>query len=121
MLYEDYVSDNFPKLADLIVSQKCLLLPKMHLTFVLPSASQYECASVTRNEDMGFACAEIEVCGYRYGDAASVCICKGQYLYEGDFVLCIERVYALKFQYKSIQTLICCKALITSLRAALAD
>lgn len=52
---------------------------------------------------------------------------KVTHLYEGDFVLCIERVYTVEvpacnsLQYKSIQTLICCKALITSVRAALAD
>lgn len=77
----------------------------MHLTFVLHSASQYDCASVTKSEDMGFACAEVEVCGYGYGDAASVCIRKGQYLYAGDFVLCTERVYTVKFQPATVYSI----------------
>lgn len=76
---------------------------------------------------MEFACAEMEVCGWSYGDTGPVSICKLWCWYEGDFVLHAGHIDAIEVpacgspQYKSIKILICCKTLITSVRVVLAD
>lgn len=122
LLFKEYPNGYFPKVVDNNL-MKMQATPKHILPYLYAGHTIH--VSVIKNGGMGFACAEVEVCGYSYGDTVS--ICKLRCWYEGDFVLHAEHVDAVEVpvcdspQYKSIQILICCKTLIISVRAALAD
>lgn len=127
MLFKEYLNGDFPKV---VANNEChenagYSLNAFCPTCVLPSTGHTIYVGVTKNGGMQFAGAEMEVCGYSYGDAVS--ISKLRCWYEGDFVLHAEHVDAVEVpacdspQYKSIQILICCTTLITSVRAVLAD
>lgn len=127
LVFKEYLNGVFPKVVD---NNECHenadCSPNAFcLTCVLHSTAHTIYVSAIKNGGMGFACAEMEVCGYSYGDTVSTC--KLRCWYEGDFVLHAEHVDAVEVpasdspQYKSTQILIRCKTLIMSVRAALGD
>lgn len=59
------------------MSWKYRLFPTCILPhIVLQSTGHTVCVSPTKNAGMGFACAELEVCGYCCGDTVSILSCE---------------------------------------------
>jgi len=125
LLFKDFQSDFYEVVDNNECRENAGYSPNAFcLTCMLHSTGHTIYVSVIKNRGVGFACSEVEVCGYSYGDTVSIC---KQRWYEGRFGLHAEHVDVVEVpacdspQYKSIQILICCKILISSVRAALAD